>query len=80
MSNRSAAGVLVAHTIQVSSAGEIDALTCTMLEISAHGARIIVPAGTRLPNSICLRLRPGGVNWLSEVVSQRLGVAEIEFI
>ncbi|MBY0299127.1 MAG: hypothetical protein K2X71_24345 [Methylobacterium sp.] len=80
MSRRTAAGVMVAQSVQVSSSGEIDDVTCTLLEIRAHSAKIIVPAGTRLPTSICLRLRPGGMNWMSEVVWQRLGVAEVEFI
>ncbi len=65
--------------VVISSDDSIDDIKGTLVDVSAQGARIIVPLGFRFPETVYLKLKAGGLRWASTVVWQRPGVIGVEF-
>jgi hypothetical protein len=53
---------------------------CIVQDISARGARLLLPEAADVPQDFTLSLDPGGESWACRVVWRRLGEVGIAFL
>ncbi|MCJ2013265.1 PilZ domain-containing protein [Methylobacterium sp. J-076] len=60
-------------------AGEGTRHPCIVRDISAAGARLLLPEAGEVPETFALSLDPGGDRWACRVVWRRLGEVGVAF-
>jgi hypothetical protein len=77
MPDRQGTRVAIDHAGRVNARGESHA--CIVQNISAAGARLLLPEAEDIPETFTLSLHPGGDRWACRVVWRRLGELGVTF-